>query len=243
MSTAAEPAPPTAPAAAHPAPFRNRIVGYGDEAPDQLLANPRNWRIHPKHQQDAVAALLDTVGWVGEVTVNRATGFVVDGHLRVVLALRREEKTVPVKYVDLSPEEEALVLATLDPLSGMAATDTDLLRTLMGEVGERGADVASVLKSIQQSEGLLIAAPPSLTALAAAHGDPDDTLFWPVIRLAVPKVLYERFTAALKLGPRPPTGKRRRNRTARASTPRARSHEADDHAPSRNLRRPSRVRP
>ena len=24
--------------------WRNRIVSHGEEAPDQLLANPRNWR-------------------------------------------------------------------------------------------------------------------------------------------------------------------------------------------------------
>ena len=34
------------PAAATPT-WRNRIVGTGEEAPDQLLANPANWRIHP----------------------------------------------------------------------------------------------------------------------------------------------------------------------------------------------------
>ena len=31
--------------------WRNRIVGEGVEAPDQLLANPQNWRTHPKFQQ------------------------------------------------------------------------------------------------------------------------------------------------------------------------------------------------
>jgi hypothetical protein len=35
--------------------WRNRIIGSGQEAPDQLLANPANWRIHPKAQQDALA--------------------------------------------------------------------------------------------------------------------------------------------------------------------------------------------
>jgi len=28
--------------------WRSRIVGEGEEAPDQLLANPDNWRVHPK---------------------------------------------------------------------------------------------------------------------------------------------------------------------------------------------------
>src|SRR6266704_2927845 len=34
--------------------WRNRIVGHGEEDPEQLLANPKNWRIHPKNQQDAL---------------------------------------------------------------------------------------------------------------------------------------------------------------------------------------------
>jgi hypothetical protein len=56
---------PTAPATA--ATRRNRITGSGEEAPDQLLAHPANWRIwriRPKAQQDALAGALDQVGWV-----------------------------------------------------------------------------------------------------------------------------------------------------------------------------------
>jgi ParB-like chromosome segregation protein Spo0J len=89
--------------AAPTAPWRNRITGSGEEAPDQLLANPANWRIHPKAQQDALAGALDQVGWVQQVLVNRSSGFVVDGHARVALALSRGEPTVPVLYVDLAP--------------------------------------------------------------------------------------------------------------------------------------------
>ena len=40
----------TAKTAAPPSAWRNRITGSGEEAPDQLLANPANWRIHPKAQ-------------------------------------------------------------------------------------------------------------------------------------------------------------------------------------------------
>lgn len=59
--------------------WANRIVGAGEEPPDQLLANPRNWRVHPKGQQDALAGALDEVGWVTGVIVNRRSGCVVDG--------------------------------------------------------------------------------------------------------------------------------------------------------------------
>ena len=98
------------------------------------MANPRNWRIHPKGQQDALGSVLDEVGWVQQVLVNRTTGNVVDGHLRVELAISRDEPAVPVLYVELSEDEEALVLASLDPLSAMAATDEDKLRELLAGV-------------------------------------------------------------------------------------------------------------
>jgi hypothetical protein len=39
-----------------PTTWRNRIVGSGEEPPEQLLANPANWRIHPRGQQQALAA-------------------------------------------------------------------------------------------------------------------------------------------------------------------------------------------
>ena len=84
--------------------WRNRIVGSGTEAPERLAANPANWRVHPRHQRDALAGSLDTVGWVAQVLVNRQTGFLVDGHARVALALARKEASVPVLDVDLSPD-------------------------------------------------------------------------------------------------------------------------------------------
>jgi hypothetical protein len=107
--------------------WRNRIVGYGEEAPEQLLANSRNYRIHPQRQQDALSAVLDEVGFVQDVIVNKTTNTVVDGHLRVALAISRGEPSIPVKYVDLTEDEEILVLATLDPLSSWASYDRMLL--------------------------------------------------------------------------------------------------------------------
>ena len=39
--------------------WTNRIVGSGEEAPDQLLAHPSNWRTHPKAQREALREVLD----------------------------------------------------------------------------------------------------------------------------------------------------------------------------------------
>jgi DNA modification methylase len=117
-----------------------------------LVANPKNWRIHPKGQQDALGSVLDEVGWVQQVLVNRTTGNVVDGHLRVELAIGRDEPAVPVLYVELSEEEEALVLASLDPLSAMAATDEDKLRELLAGVTIEQADLAAMMAGLLPAE-------------------------------------------------------------------------------------------
>lgn len=132
--------------------WRNRITGSGEEAPDQLLANPANWRIHPKAQQDALAGALDAVGWVGQVLVNQNTGFVVDGHARIALDLSRGEPSVPVLYVDLSPEEEALVLATLDPIGAMAGRDEEKLKALLAEVTVDDAGLLALLGDLGGGE-------------------------------------------------------------------------------------------
>jgi DNA modification methylase len=134
------------------APWKNRIVGSGEEAPDQLLANPANWRVHPKAQQQALAGILGQVGWVQQVLVNRRTGHVVDGHLRVALAIKQSAPTVPVLYVDLEPEEEALVLASLDPLAAMAGTDDEKLRALLADVSVDSEALAAMLAELMPPE-------------------------------------------------------------------------------------------
>ncbi len=135
----------TAPAAA---PWKNRITGQGTEDPSQLRANPGNWRTHPANQRAALRGSLDTVGWVQQILVNHTTGHVVDGHARVEEAISRGEPAVPVLYVDLSPEEEALVLATLDPIGDMADRDGAKLEALLAEISVDDAGLLALLADL-----------------------------------------------------------------------------------------------
>jgi hypothetical protein len=75
--------------------WNNRIAGYGSENPEQLLANPRNWRVHPSEQQSALTGVLESVGVVQNVIVNSRSGHLVDGHLRVSLAIRAQSAIDP----------------------------------------------------------------------------------------------------------------------------------------------------
>ena len=114
--------------------WRNRIVGHADVDPATITANPRNWRTHPASQRAALDSVLGEVGWVQSVVINQQTGFLIDGHARVAQAVSRKESSVPVVYVDLSPDEEALVLATLDPIGTMAGAQKEQLTELLAGV-------------------------------------------------------------------------------------------------------------
>jgi len=156
--------------------WRSRILASTLEDPASLLANPRNWRTHPVAQRKALRGSLDTVGWVQQVLVNRRTGNVVDGHARIEEALSRSEPTVPVLWVDLSAEEEALVLATLDPIAAMADQDDDRLRALLAEVAVDDDGLAALLADLAgevAKEGLVdpddVPAPPD--AATTKRGD------------------------------------------------------------------------
>jgi hypothetical protein len=174
--------------------WENRIVGYGEENPEQLLANPKNFRRHPKHQQEALGGALDTLGWIQDVLVNQTTGHVIDGHLRVELAMRHNQPTVPVKYVQLTPEEEDLALATLDPISALAITDKKQLEELLADIGDVSNEgLAALLDDLQQLADDLHS-PPDLDSLANSHPVPDDKSFWPEVRVQVSPGTLEQYT-------------------------------------------------
>jgi len=120
------------------------------------MFNPANWRIHPKAQQTALEGVLSEVGWVQDVIVNNRTGNLIDGHLRCQVAARNNEKTVPVVYVDLSEDEEAIILASIDPLSAMAATDKAKLEDLLHQVHSDDERVQQMMADIAAKESLIL---------------------------------------------------------------------------------------
>lgn len=135
--------------------WKNRIVGYDVKPASWFLANPNNWRLHPKNQQAALKGGLDEIGWIDDVIVNINTNNVIDGHLRVTLALREGDETpIPVKYVDLDENEERFALLTLDPIAAMAASDKEKLDELLRGVQTGEAALQEMLSELAEREGL-----------------------------------------------------------------------------------------
>lgn len=141
--------------------WSNRIVEAGEVAPKALVANPRNWRVHPKSQAAAVTDVLERVGWVSGVIVNRRTGLIVDGHLRVSVALERGEPSIPVQYVDLDEAEEALILASLDAVGAMATADAAAVGELLAGIDAGDGPIGQLLAEMESMAGQSIVREPN----------------------------------------------------------------------------------
>lgn len=115
-------------------PYRNRVIGLRVMPVSELLDNPRNWRKHPDAQKAGLDAVMRQVGVIDVVRYNEPTGRLWDGHLRKKLFSVDPSAQVVVLVTDLSEEEEAVALATFDPLAGMASGDRDALAALLDEL-------------------------------------------------------------------------------------------------------------
>ncbi len=165
-------------AARTPRSWANRIVGYGEEAPDQLPAHPSNWRSHPRGQQEALASVLGEVGLVQAVVVNRTSGHLIDGHLRAELAIAAGQPTIPVVYVELSEEEEQIILASLDPIGAMATADRDKLSELLAGIEKE--NLGGLLEEIARANRLALDfARPGLTDPDEAPEPPEEPVTKP----------------------------------------------------------------
>ena len=112
-----------------PTPWRNRIVDHGTTTAEEIARHPRNPKVHGAEQRGAITAILDDVGWVAPLVINRTTGLLLDGHMRVEEAASRGP--IPVVYVELTEAEENEVLALMDPIGAMAGHDADALSKLI----------------------------------------------------------------------------------------------------------------
>lgn len=143
--------------------WRNRIISTDTVRADQLQAHEQNWRIHPKAQQAALRTLIGggAVGWIQSVIVNKRTDTrwgrnrgvetIIDGHLRVQLALTAGDETpVPVTYVDLLPAEEKLALASFDKITEMAGTDNEQYDALLAGLADLPDDLTALLVRTKQ---------------------------------------------------------------------------------------------
>lgn len=113
----------------------------------ELIDNPKNWRLHPPAQKDALEAILEEVG-IADALLARETDeglMLIDGHLRKE-TLPSEE--VPVLILDVDEEEADKMLLTLDPMASMAIRDEARLTQLLNTVNVQDEALVEMLRAL-----------------------------------------------------------------------------------------------
>lgn len=150
-----------------PSPHGNRRPRLEWVEAGSLTPNPRNWRIHPKRQLEALAARLKAVGFTRPVVWNERTKRLIDGHGRLKLCQPRD--VIPVFVVDLSEEEETRELVSGDLITGMADVDLEALKAL-----DEDLDLVGPLAPIGDLVEEMLSPPGNRPSTAAAPGEGGD---------------------------------------------------------------------
>ena len=111
--------------------IRDRVKEFRRVRASELMGNPKNWRKHPGKQRDAMASVLENVGFAGAVLARETdTGLILlDGHLRQGMVDPAME--IPVLVLDVDEAEAEVILATYDPIGSLAKTDKESLSKLI----------------------------------------------------------------------------------------------------------------
>jgi hypothetical protein len=131
--------------------IRDRVKELRRVKASELHPNPRNWRMHPKRQQDALRGVLAEIGYADALLVREREGGgleLIDGHLR---AETTPDQLVPVLVLDVTADEAAKILATLDPLSALAEADSLKLDELLRDVHFESGAVSAMLLELADS--------------------------------------------------------------------------------------------
>jgi len=112
---------------------RDRIVELRRVRAGDIRPHPKNWRTHPKAQQEALRGILAEIGYADALLARETSEGLqlIDGHLR---AETTPDQEVPVLVLDLTEEEADKLLASLDPLAAMAGKNDEILRELLAGV-------------------------------------------------------------------------------------------------------------
>ena len=155
--------------------IRNRVKELRHVPASDLRPNPKNWRTHPKAQQDALRGILAEVGMADACLARELPDgslMLIDGHLR---AETIGGETVPVLILDVDEAEADKILATLDPLAAMADSDAvkfdELLRTV-----DTGSEALQVMLSKQYEDSIQAQMKQIATDLGGNENPADEVL-------------------------------------------------------------------
>lgn len=135
--------------------IRNRIRELRTVKASELLPNPKNWRMHPKSQQDALRGILAEVGYADALLARELPDgslMLVDGHLR---AETTPDEKVPVLILDITEAEADKLLLSLDPLAALAETNAAALDSLLREIDTGSEGLQQMYADMAEASGVI----------------------------------------------------------------------------------------
>ena len=117
--------------------IRDRIKELRRVKASTLIPHALNYRKHPARQKALLEQLFGEIGYADALLVRETpAGYaLIDGHLR---AETTPDQEVPVLVLDVTEEEANTLLLSLDPLAGLAETDSATLAQLLSQTDTQG---------------------------------------------------------------------------------------------------------
>jgi len=176
---------------------RDRIKELRRVKASALRPHPRNWRLHPPAQQDALRGVLAEIGYADALLARELPDGqleLIDGHLR---AETTPDAEVPVLVVDLDDREAAKLLALLDPLAAMAERDDRLLAELLADVETENAAVQAMVAEMLAETATIEPPADEPATVKPPGGDAIPAVFQVVVECrdeAEQEAVFERLT-------------------------------------------------
>lgn len=136
--------------------WKSRIVKYGDADPKELIPNPDNFKVHPNNQAILMDDVLSEIGWIQNVIVNINTNHLIDGHLRVIRAIERNEPSVPVTWIDIPEAEEAKAIAMFDPTAQLSKQNREAVLAAISKISTDSKNIQDIIDRIAKRSKLPI---------------------------------------------------------------------------------------
>ena len=128
--------------------------------PHKLIPHPRNPNTHPGEQIRLLAKIIDYTGWRHPIVVSKRSGFIIEGHARLLAAQLWGYDKVPVHYQDWENEaKEWADLLADNRLAELAEIDKPREKDLLQDLDTGAIDMETTGYTEQAIEDLMTAVP------------------------------------------------------------------------------------
>ena len=116
------------------------------------------WEKNPRHNQDAiqhVAASIKRFGFSSPIFARSADRVVIAGHTRLLAAQQLGLSKVPVRFMDLDPDQAAALALADNKLGELASWDDQGVADILQELADSKVDVSDLGWSAAELDALI----------------------------------------------------------------------------------------